>query len=172
MTMTYQQLADKARETRIRIGNETKAKLRAVISEADVPLTINEINELLFRTYGKAMSRVHLRTVLQQLVESGEIKSRYESEAERLVQTQGARGRTSLVFARAAKIAVVRTKLPVQTRFKKQSKKRIAAPVAKKADIKSVHELIEDLVAQRTKALQARVNELEAKLSRITKLAK
>lgn len=168
MTMTRQQIVNKARETRLRVGNETKQQMISTIESQQVPLTINEINHLLKDTFGRAISRQHLRIVLKDLADEGVIKSRLESPSEQDLRVSTARGMRALLFGTGKTIEVQRKALPFVTSYKTVYKTKKRPAVAPKV---TINELIESMVADRTSKLAKRVAELEARLAKIAKIA-
>ena len=170
-------IAKRANEGARQKGQMTRDVVYGIIADASMPLTINEINSLYKGLRGKTLSREYLRMVLDAFVESKQLLSRTETKAERDLRGKS-RGANALLFYTTATRAT-RTQLP-KVPFKitvgnsssgarNKSKKKAQA---KKKSAPSANDLINILIADRTKFLEDRIARLETKLSRIRAIAK
>ena len=170
-------ISKRAREGALKKGQMTRDVVYGIIADASMPLTINEINSLYKGLRGKTLSREYLRMVLDAFVESKQLLSRAETKAERDLRGKS-RGANALLFYTAGTRAT-RTSLP-KVPFKitvansssgarNKSKKKAQA---KKKSAPSANDLINILIADRTKHLEERIARLEMRLSRIRAIAK
>jgi hypothetical protein len=170
-------ISKRAREGALKKGQMTRDVVYGIIADASMPLTINEINSLYKGLRGKTLSREYLRMVLDAFVESKQLLSRSETKAERELRGSS-RGADALLFYTSSTRAT-RTSLP-KVPFKitvansssgarNKSKKK---DQAKKKSAPSANDLINILIADRTKHLEDRIARLETKLSRIRAIAK
>jgi hypothetical protein len=162
-------------------GQMTRDTVYGIIADASMPLTINEINSLYKGTRGKSLTREYLRIVLDELVEAKKLSTRLENPAERKLRGSSRGSNALLFFVPSARIKT-RTKLPkvpfkltwansssaARTMKKKSSKSKTKA---KAGSTPSANDLINALIADRTKDLEARIARLETKLSRIKAIA-
>lgn len=170
-------IAKRANEGARQKGQMTRDTVYGIIADASMPLTINEINSLYKGLRGKTLSREYLRMVLDAFVESKQLFSRSETKAERELRGSS-RGADALLFYTAGTRAT-RTKLP-KVPFKitvansssaARSKSKKKAQAKKKKSTPSANDVINILLADRTKHLEARIARLETKLSRIKAIA-
>ncbi len=164
-------------------GQMTRDVVYGIIADASMPLTINEINSLYKGARGKSLSREYLRMVLDAFVESKKLSARLETPAERKLRSTS-RGSNALLFFVPDARSKTRTQLPkvpfkltwgnsssAARTMKKKSKSKSKAKT-KAGTAPTANDLINILIAERTKHLEDRIAYLETKLSRIRAIAK
>jgi len=176
-------IAKRANEGARQKGQMTRDIVYGIIADASMPLTVNEINSLYKGLRGKTLSREYLRMVLDAFVEARKLTARFETPAERALRGKS-RGSNSLVFFVSNARSKTRTQLPVvpfkltwsntasaaRTQKKARSKARSKARAGKST--LSANDVLDGLIAERTKQLEARIARLETKLSRIKAIVK
>ena len=161
------------------IGRKTADAIHQIVADSPVPLTINEINALFKEKTGRPMSREYMRARLEQLEAVGKVASRTETLDEVSLRSDARGGAARLFFTEHTQQSV-RTQLPnvpqAALRSVRQQNRKKQQRRAKKATSSyttdSLAKALDVLYGDRTAALQARIKELEARLSQIAKLAK
>lgn len=160
-------------------GQMTRDIVYGIIADASMPLTVNEINSLYKGLRGKTLSREYLRMVLDAFVEARKLTTRFETPAERALRGKS-RGCDALLFFVSDARSKTRTQLPIVPFKLTWSNTSSSARTQKKSKSKarpgkstlSANDVLNGLIAERTKQLEARITRLEAKLSRIKAIVK
>lgn len=162
------------------IGRKTADAIHQIVVDSPVPLTINEINALFKEKTGRPMSREYMRARLEQLEAVGKITSRTETLDEVSLRSD-ARGGAARLFYTEHTPQSVRTQLPnvpqaalrsVRQHNRKKQQRRAKKAATSNYTTDSLAKALDVLYGDRTAALQARIKELEARLSQIARLAK
>lgn len=150
-------MSERARIARLEVGRRTKDLIVGFIADSPVPLTINEVNELYFRERKKPLERGYLGTLLNKLVEDGELKMRFETKDETAVSSH--QGSAARLYGTGKSIKADRNDgPPFVTGFratkwtpKKKKKKKAQAsstkPVSASASTESLGAMIAELEA-------------------------
>jgi hypothetical protein len=161
-----------------------------IVKAAKEPLTALEIANIYAQLTERKTSYVNVKSILNTLVERGDIWARVETDEERSTRASGRKhkgynstlywglGRT--VPKRETSVLVPGCELASKRKpkigydakpvAKKSKKKSSGLPKAEKVQTGDVSVLLEQLINSRTKDLQARVNELEKALTDVKKI--
>ena len=180
-------------EGRVQQHIQLKDFVTLVLEDQTQPLTVAEITILVNRELNRGYDKSTLRLVLNELVDEGVAVTRVETLAERALRANGKSvpGTPSAIYfssaggvqippARTVAIAVEGAELR-NAAGRHKSKKKLGRPVGSKNRPKillpasapetlTVELLIEKLVAERTREIQAKLDEANAKLVQLKKL--
>lgn len=174
-----------AHEKKRELGEKTKDMVRLIVSGSDQPLTVMEIVRFFEVIDEREIHPTYVSQIANKLVDAGVFSVRVETELEHALRG-GYGNKCAMLYWGQPGGVPTRTKgtiidgVTTMNKIVKRNKKRkakatkktsglVAAPKTMTGD---VSEMIEALIAARTKELQARVNELEARLARINVLTK
>jgi hypothetical protein len=167
-----------AHEKRREIGEETRNTIKMIVNESDQPMTTAEVTRMYELISGRSLNYTYISMILNDAVEAGELSSRTETALER--DMRGGKGaRLANLFWRSAKTVPARTKgkivdgvksstvLTYSKKSRTGKKKNAGVARTRKVVTDDISEMIENLVATRTEALQKQVADLEEKLAKI-----
>lgn len=181
-------------EQRIQQHIQLKDFVALALEDQIQPLSVAEVTILINRELNRHYDKSTLRLILNELVEEKRVVVRVETLSERSLRSSGRAvpGTPSTLYfstaggahtppPRTVAVAVEGADLSQATRMRKGMKKRgrpvgsknrptIPMPVKSTDAASTVELLIEQLVAERTRHLQAQLDEANAKLAQLKKL--
>ena len=171
-------------EKKIQMFNELKSFVRTVLYSHQEPLSVLEIHVATEALAGRKINEISVRNALARLEAAGTITSRTETMHERLLRLNGKRntsvqarlyaaGETVPDRTQAVVIEGVQLKSGGRRPGSKNKKKTVIVKSSgkKNLDYLTKKDLLDALVEARVKELQARVAELEDRLSKIKQLS-
>lgn len=165
-----------------------------ILNAAREPLTALEVTNIYAELTDRPAKYVNVKYTLNQLVNKRKIAARKESGPERKIRANGREilGPSSMLYWSQGKVVPQRQtavlvdgvelgssvqpavgywadgKKPIKK--SKSKKKRSGLPRASKVQTGTVSEMLEQIISERTREMQARINELEKKLTDIKKI--
>lgn len=176
----------KAHEERLERGELSRELVRIILEESPQPMTVLEIRKSFENVSGKLYDQTYIRRMLEELIDAGKVSTRHETDDERIFRAGGRipRGKAGSYFWAPAGEVPARTEAVVvdgllldsenrggrrKRKIRRASSKSSGPVAASRVQTDDVSRLIDMLVAERTKELQARIDELEKVLTGIKK---
>ena len=170
-------------EMRIERAKMVSELIYDLLKESTQPLTALEVRKMVQQYTGHLYDTSYIRNILNAHIESGRVSTRMETEAERFMRAgnRSPRGIAGRYFWAPAGEVPARTEMMVvdglildsdntYSSSKRRPKKRAkTSGPARKITVQtdSISELIDVIVAERMKPMQARIDELEKVLTGI-----